>query len=62
MSEDDDKSDESDGDGSGYESTFGQCFLHFDVELCSDRVISIRVRISSIFSRSLIVSILCPSI
>ena len=57
-----DKSDESDGDGSGSEFTFGPCFLHFDVELCSDQVISIRVVISSIFSRSSIFSIFCSSI
>ena len=35
-SDDDDESDESDGDRSGSEFTFGLCFLHFDVELCSD--------------------------
>ena len=55
-SDDDDESDESDGDGSGSEFTFGPCFSHFDVELGSDRIISIRVGISSIFSRSSIFS------
>ena len=57
-----DESDESDGDGSGSEFTFGTCFAHFDVELCSDQIISIRVGISSIFSRSSIFFILCSSI
>ena len=52
-SEDDDKSDKSDDDGSGSEFTFGVCFLQFDVEICSDRVISSRVSISLIFSRSI---------
>ena len=61
-SDDDDESDESDGDGSGSEFTFGPCFSHFDVQLCSDRFISIRVGISSIFSRSSIFSIFCSSI
>ena len=51
-SDDDDKSDKSDGGGLGAEFTFGPCFLHFDVELFFDRIISIRVGISSIFSRS----------
>ena len=55
-SDDDDESDESDGGGLGSEFTFGPCFAHFDVELCSDLIISIRVGISSIFLRSSIFS------
>ena len=35
------ESDESDGGGSGSDFTFDLCFSHFDVELCSDRIISI---------------------
>ena len=46
---DDDKSDESDDDGSGSEFTFGLCFLQFDVEICSDRVISSQVSTLLIF-------------
>ena len=38
-SDDDDKYDESDDDGSDSEFTFGLCFLQFNVELCSHRVI-----------------------
>ena len=49
---DDNESDESDDDISGYEITFGPCFSQFDVEICSDRVISSRVSISLIFSLS----------
>ena len=51
-SDNDDESDKSDGGRSGSEFTFGPCFWNFDVELCSDLIISIRVAISSIFSRS----------
>ena len=61
-SDDDDESDESDGGGSGSEFTFGPCFFHFDVELCSDQFISIGVGISSIFLRSSIFSIFCSFI
>ena len=61
-SDDDNESDESDDDGSCSEYTFGTCFLQFDVELCSDRVIYSRVSISLIFLRSSIFSILCSSI
>ena len=51
-SDDDEESDESDVYGSGYEFTFGPCFLPYSIELCSDRVISSQVSISSIFLRS----------
>ena len=59
---DDDKYDESDGGGSGSDFTFDSCFFHFDVEIGSDRIISIRVGISSIFLPSSIFSIFCSSI
>ena len=36
-----DESDKSYGGRSGSEFTFGPCFLHFDVELYSDQIISI---------------------
>ena len=55
-SDDDNESNESDGDGSGSEFTFGPCFLQFDVELCSDQLIFNRVSISLLFSRSSIFS------
>ena len=52
-SDDDDESfDKSDGGGSGSDFTFDLRSLHFDVEIGSDRVFSIRVGISSIVSRS----------
>ena len=38
---DDDESDESDGGGSGSDFTFGSCFPQSDVEIGSDRIISI---------------------
>ena len=50
--DDDESSDESDGGGSGSDLTFDLCFLHFDVEIGSNRVFYIRVGISSIISRS----------
>ena len=61
-SDDDDESDKSDGGGSGSYFTFGPCFSHFDVEICSDRIISIQVGISSIFLPSSIFYIFCSSI
>ena len=60
-SDDDDESDESDGGGSGSEFTFGPFFAHFDVEIVSDQIISIRVGLSSIFLLSSIF-IFCLSI
>ena len=61
-SESDDKeSEESYGGGSGSDFTFDSCFSHFDVEIGSDQIISIRVGISSIVSRSSIF-IFCLSI
>ena len=59
---DDEESDESDDDGSGSDVTFGSWIVSIRVgisEIGSDRIISIRVRISSIVSRS---SIFCSSI
>ena len=46
---------------SGSEFTFCPWFLHFDIELCFDRVFSVRVGISSIFLRSSIFTF-CSSI
>ena len=59
---DNEEYDESDGGKSGSDFTFDSCFLHFDVEIDSYRIISIRVGISLIFSRSSIFSIFCSSI
>ena len=42
-SNEDDKSDKSDGGGSGSDFTSGSCFSQSDVEIGSDRIISIRV-------------------
>ena len=61
-SDDDDEYIESDVGGSGSESTSVSCFAHFNVELCFDQIISIRVGMSSIFSRSSIYFIFCSSI
>ena len=58
---DDEESDESDGGGSGSAFTFDSCFSHFGVEIGIDQIISIRVGISSIVSRSSIL-IFCLSI
>ena len=47
---DDEECDESDGGRSGSDVTFGLCFLQSDVEIGSDRIVSIRVGISEIGS------------
>ena len=46
------KYDKSDGGRSGSDFTFGSCSFQSDVEIGSDRIISIRVGISSIIPRS----------